>query len=195
MKTQDTYNQKKHGINALRYKAIAHRSSLVAACMMSLILCFSARPTIAEPNDANTPETAAQSTGQEPNQPPKPTIDDAKIATSAPKLAPKSTRRDWLIAGAPKTDLARKIWRERITVPETNEGGDRKEQLQQLIARIRSIEFKPKEPPHEPIVVLEQTPPPEPNITTLEPTDQNYLEVQPEQTAPPKSQAPTIGSN
>jgi len=190
MKTQDTYNQKKHGINALRRRVIAHRSSLVAACMMFLILCFSARPTIAEPNDANTPETAVQGTGQEPNQAPKPTI-----APSQAELAPKSTRRDWLIAAAPQTDLARKIWRERITVPEGNEGGDRKKQLQQLIDRIRSIEFKPKEPPHEPVVVLRKTPPSETNIPATEPTDQNQPETQPKQTETPKPQIPTVSDD
>jgi hypothetical protein len=210
MKTKNTYNQKKYGVDALRRLTIAHRSSLAAACMMSLILCFSARPTIAgsgsapadanspeisKPNDANTPKIPAESAKQEPNQPPKPTIDDAAVAPSSPELVPKSARHDWLIAGTPKTDLARKIWTERITSPGSNEGGDRKKQLQQLIDRIRSIEFKPKEPPHEPIVVLEQTPPPEPNITAVEPADQNHLEVQPKHTAPPKPRPGTVSDD
>jgi tetratricopeptide (TPR) repeat protein len=209
MKTKNTYNQKEYGVDALRCRTIDHRSSLAAACMMSLILCFSARPTIAgsgsapadanspaisEPNDANTPKIAAESAKKEPNQPPKPTIDNAAIVLSSPELAPQSARRDWLIASAPKTDLARKIWTERITSPESNEGSDRKKQLQQLIDRIRSIEFKPKEPPHEPIVVLEQTPPSEPNITTVEPADQNHLEVQPKHTASREPQTPTVSN-
>ncbi|MHC4740806.1 MAG: hypothetical protein ACYS8Z_02775, partial [Planctomycetota bacterium] len=144
MKTQDTYNK-----NLFRlHRPAACPSVPLLACVMSVILYLLSAPAIAasesapaepnapkiaQPDDPNSPQTTPQNTATEPNQPPKPTIDDAVTSAAAPQPAAKSARRDWLIAGLPKSDLARRVWKERITVPQEDEAGERKIQLQQLI--------------------------------------------------------------
>lgn len=202
MKRQETYSKKQFGSD----RSAACRSLSFFACITSIILCLGSAPAISgepaasEPNapsiaGPNDPNTLAQSTAAEPNRPPKPGIDDAAVLTpSARHSKPESARRDWLIAGLPESDLARKIWRERITVPQDDEAGDRKIQLQQLIDRIRSIEFKPQEPPQEPIIVLEQTPA-EPNTVSLEPADRNLPETHPTQAFSFKSRKPTVSDD
>ena len=66
-----------------------------------------------------------------------------------------------LIAKSPTTHLGRQLWQARINTPEDKGSSQRKNKLQQIIGQIRSVEFKPQEPPTEAFIVVE--PVPEPN--------------------------------
>ncbi len=138
-------------------------------CLMSLLLCLLVAPAIAYP--ASSPTDANDQGSNKPNE------------------------ADWLIAKTPKTDLARNIWRDRIGTPQDPEENKTKDQLQQLIKRIRAIEFKSPEPPHEPAVTREPEPQIEPNLMKVGPPDQNLTDAQQTAAGTPKPQFPTVSQD
>src|SRR3990172_4226364 len=147
--------------------------ALGLSCLMCLLLCLLITPAIADP--ASTPTHANNQDSNKPNG------------------------ADWLIAKTPKTDLARNIWRDRISVPQNPEENKTKDQLQQIIKRIRAIEFKPPEPLHEPVVTasplaigVEPVSQIEPNLIKVGPPDQNLIDARQMATSPPKPQLATV---
>ncbi len=68
-----------------------------------------------------------------------------------------------LIAQSPTTDLGRQLWRDRIANPEDGKTSEGKDELQQLIKQINSIEFKPQAQTPEPLIVVEPIRKAEPN--------------------------------
>jgi len=144
-----------------------HRPSIAAFCLICLFLCLSLiAPAIADPASAPT---------------------DANNQDSD-----KLNGADWLIAKTPKTDLARSIWRDRISVPQNPEENKTKDQLQLLIKRIRAIEFKPPEPVHESAVTREPEPQIEPNLIKVGPPDEDLIDARQMATSPLKPQLATV---
>jgi len=180
--------------------------------MMCLLFCLLTSPAIADPSsalpdpnsplihgpanaqpadtpgNANTPPSSVQRTGIQSKRPSESATDsDAAQRSSTEDFnQPKGT--GWLIAKTPKTDLARNLWRDRMTVPKNPEENNTKEQLQQLIKRIRNIEFKPPEPVHKPVVTVTPISQTEPNLTVVELPDQNLVDIQQTQKTTPKPQ-------
>ncbi len=115
-------------------------------------------------------------------------------SSSAPPDANEPKGADWLIAKAPTTDLARGLWRDRMTVPKRLKENKTKEQLQQLIKRIRTIEFKQPEPVNKPVVTVTPISQIEPNLTVVELPDQNLTDVRQTQKNTPKPQPGTLSN-
>ncbi|MBN2271152.1 MAG: hypothetical protein JXN61_11090 [Sedimentisphaerales bacterium] len=159
--------------NIVRLNTQTHRHSLAASCLMCLILSFVISPAIADPQS-----TPTDANNREPNKP---------------------NGADWLIAKTPKTDLARNIWRERMTAPQNQKENKTKEQLQQLIKRIRAIEFNSPDSEHKSVAAasptaigVEPIAQIEPNPAEAAPPDQNLTDVRQMQAAPSKTQPATI---
>ena len=184
---------------------------LRVSCLTCLLLCLFTSSALCDPNspsipahphaqptdtpgDANRPANTVQNTELQPKRPPEPTTDTGIPENSPPQdlNAPKGA--DWLIAKTPTTDLARDLWRDRMTVPKSLEENETKEQLQQLIKRIRTIEFKPPEPAHKPVVTVTPISQTEPNLTVVELPDQNLIDVQQTQKTTPKPQPGTVSN-
>ena len=153
----------------VRLNTYTHGPSLAACCLTCLFLCLLITPVIADP--ASTPTDANNQDSNKPNG------------------------ADWLIAKTPKTDLSRNIWRDRIGVPQNPEENKTKDQLQQLIKRIRAIEFKPPEPVHEPAVTREPEPQIEPNLIKVGPPDENLIDARQTATSPLKPQHATVAQD
>lgn len=62
---------------------------------------------------------------------------------------------DLLIAKSPVTDLGRQLWQARISVSEDDKSSQSKNELQQIIKQISSVEFKPQDRTLEPLIVVE----------------------------------------
>lgn len=146
------------------------------------------------PNDPNAPAATLQDAKPQAKGQPKPTVELDAIADSAPQTPAKPQNDGWLIARKPTSDLARKIWRDRMSVPKSPKKNETKNQLRQLIDRIRTIKFKPQEEIHKPVVIVEPIVPPEANTTIVHPQDQNQIEIPQEQTAQSKSQTGTLSA-
>jgi tetratricopeptide (TPR) repeat protein len=65
----------------------------------------------------------------------------------------------------PNSHLQRQLWRAAISIAKVEQDNRSKNELKRVIERIRSIEFKPREQPREPVVVVEPSPTTEPNKT------------------------------
>ena len=159
--------------NIVRLNTYTHGPSLAACCLMCLLLCLLIAPAIADP--ASTPTDANNQDSNKPNG------------------------ADWLIAKTPKTDLARNLWRDRISAPQNPKENKTKDQLQQLIERIRAIEFKSPEPVHKSVAAasplaigIEPISQIEPNPPKVGPPDQNLIDVRQMQATPSKPQLATI---
>jgi len=186
---------------------------------MCLLLCLLISPAIADsastPTDANNPSAAGPSHAEATNDAndanaPASSVQSAEFQSkgspdsathfgtaenSQPQDFNKPNGADWLIAKTPKTDLARNIWRDRISVPQSPEENNTKDQLQQLIKRIRAIEFKTPEPVHESVVAaspratgVEPVSQVEPYLIKVGPTDQNTIDARQMAASPPKPQ-------
>jgi len=184
------------------------------ACMMCLFLCLLTSSAIADtssappdansplitgpdytqPGDANTPPTSVQTTQLQTKPPPDSATDSNAVQSSSPQDFNKPKGADWLIAKTPTTDLARNLWRDRMSVPKNPEENNTKEQLQQLINRIRAIEFKPPEPVYKPVVTVTPISQIEPNLTAVEPADQNLIDVQQTQKTGTKPQPGAVSN-
>ena len=71
----------------------------------------------------------------------------------SPKPA-SSTQNDLLIAQIPITESGRQLWQVRISVPKDTNDAQSKNELQQIIKQISSVEFKTQELAPKPIVVV-----------------------------------------
>jgi len=65
----------------------------------------------------------------------------------------------------PNSHLQRQLWRAAISIAKVEQDNKSKNELKRMIEQIRSIEFKPREKPREPVVVVETSPTTEPNKT------------------------------
>jgi len=222
MKASDTHNSRITGILPVPATGEdirgACRLSLTISCLVCLLLCLLTSSAIADsssappdpnspsilahphaqptdtPADANRPTKTAQNAELQPKRPPEPTTDTGTLESSSPQDLTEPKGADWLIAKAPKTDLARGLWRDRMTVPKNLKENKTKEQLQQLIKRIRTIEFKPPEPVHKPVVTVTPISQIEPNLTAVELPDQNLIDVQQTQKTATKPQLGTVSN-
>ena len=67
------------------------------------------------------------------------------------------------LAKNPTTDLSRELWQARISTSKDKKSSLSKNELQQIIRQIKSIEFKPKEQTPKPLIVVEPIRQTEPN--------------------------------
>ena len=65
-----------------------------------------------------------------------------------------SLQNNLLVAKSPTTNLGRQLWHARISAPEDKENKLSKNELQQIIKQVGSVEFKPQEQPVKPIIVV-----------------------------------------
>jgi len=83
----------------------------------------------------------------------------------------------------PNSPLQRQLWQARISVAAKSEKNKRsKNELKQIIERIRSIKFKPRKQTPEPVIVVEPAPTTEPNETapdTAVPKEPGKKEIEP----------------
>ena len=222
MKASDTHNNRITGIllvpTAGKDIRGACRLLLTVSCLTCLLLCLLTSSAIAgsssappdpnspsipalphaqptdTPGDANRPTNTVQNAELQPKRPPEPTTDTGTLEGSSPQDLNEPKGADWLIAKTPTTDLARGLWRDRMTVPKSLKENKTKEQLQQLIKRIRTIEFKPPEPAHKPIVIVTPISQTEPNLTVAELPDQNLIDVQQTQKTATRPQPGTVSN-
>jgi tetratricopeptide (TPR) repeat protein len=147
------------------------RACLRAFCLTWLLLCLHGSPAIAR-----------LSPGQPgPNNPSPSTLAEAPTDTTADsnsQIAEEPPARNWLIAKSPTTDIGRKLWQTRITLPNSNNDTGSNDDLRRIIELIRSVEFKPRNTPPKPLVTLESPAQPEPNETAAEPSPGKNAETQ-----------------
>ena len=60
-----------------------------------------------------------------------------------------------LIARSPTSQICRQLWEARITSPKDEMPGKAKNELQQIIKQIKSVQFKPKDQTCEPLIIVE----------------------------------------
>jgi len=81
-----------------------------------------------------------------------------------------------------ETSLTHQLWRTWISLPKSEEDKKNKDELQQIIKQIYSIEFKAQNKTPEPVIVVEQTQTNEPNKTladTEPPEEPKEKEIEP----------------
>jgi tetratricopeptide (TPR) repeat protein len=81
-----------------------------------------------------------------------------------------------------QTSLTHQLWQAWISLPKNEEDKKNKDELQQIIKQIYSIEFKPQNKTPEPVIVVEQTSTNEPNETladTPSPKEPKEKEIKP----------------
>jgi len=89
-----------------------------------------------------------------------------------------------------ETSLTHQLWRAWISLPKNEEDKKNKNELQQIIKQIYSIEFKPQNKTPEPVIAVEQTPTNEPNKTladTKPPEEPKEKEIKPKLSYQPVS--------
>jgi len=67
------------------------------------------------------------------------------------------------LAKNPTTDLSRQLWQARISTSKDTKSSLSKNELQQIIKQVESVEFKPQEQTPKPLIVVEPTRQTEPN--------------------------------
>jgi hypothetical protein len=75
------------------------------------------------------------------------------VANLAVRVDTKSS--DLVIAGSAATDPGRQLWQAGISVSEDSKSGQNKNEVQELIKQINSVEFKSPEQPSAPLIVVE----------------------------------------
>ena len=65
----------------------------------------------------------------------------------------------------PNGHLQRQLWQARISAAQSEKNEVSKNELKRMIERIRSVKFKPRKQPPEPVIVVEPAPTTEPNET------------------------------
>jgi len=172
--------------------------SLRAFCLTWLLLCLHGSPAIAKlssalpdpnnpspstlaeaPADPNASKTPPDEQRLRQHQDPKPATDTT--ADSNSQIAEQPPARNWLIAKSPTTDIGRKLWQTRITVPNSKNDTGSNDDLRRIIELIRSVEFKPRNKTPEPLITLESPTRVEPNETASEPSPGKNTEAQPPQ--------------
>ena len=68
-----------------------------------------------------------------------------------------------LIAKSPTTELGHKLWQARISSPKDRDPSKSKNELYQIIEKIRSVKFEPQDKSAEPLIVVEPAPKTEPD--------------------------------
>jgi len=152
-------------------RKIAAGLCLRAFCLTWLLLCLHGSPAIAKLSSAQP----------DPNNPSPPTLAEAPTDTTADsnsQIAGEPPARNWLIAKSPTTDIGRKLWQTRITVPNSNNDANSDDDLRRIIELVRSVEFRPRNKTPEPPVTLESSAQPEPNETAGEPSPRKNTETQ-----------------
>jgi len=71
-----------------------------------------------------------------------------------------------LIAKSPTTDLGHQLWRARISNPKDRDPSKSKNELYQIIEKIRSVKFEPQDKLAEHLIVVEPAPKTEPDETS-----------------------------
>ena len=86
-------------------------------------------------------------------------------ASGVPGVAAKVDKKQphLLIAKSPTTSISRQLWQARISVSKDRKPSQSKNELQQIIKQISSIEFKPQDQTSEPLIVVEPIQKAEPN--------------------------------
>jgi len=144
---------------------------LRAFCLTCLLLCLHGSPAVAKLSPALP----------DPNNPSPPTLAEAPTDTTADsnsQIAEEPPARNWLIAKSPTTDIGRKLWQTRITLPNSNNDTGSNDDLRRIIEMIRSVEFKPRNKTPEPLVALESPTRVEPNETAAEPSPGKNAQTQ-----------------
>jgi len=144
---------------------------LRAFCLTCLLLCLHGSPAVAKLSPALP----------DPNNPSPPTLAEAPTDTTADsnsQIAEEPPARNWLIAKSPTTDIGRKLWQTRITVPNSKNDTGSNDDLRRIIEMIRSVEFKPRNKTPEPLAALESPTRVEPNETAGERSPGKNAETQ-----------------
>jgi len=144
---------------------------LRAFCLTCLLLCLHGSPAIAKLSPALP----------DPNNPSPSTLAEAPTDTTADsnsQIAEGPPARNWLIAKSPTTDIGRKLWQTRITVPNSKNDTGSNDDLRRIIELVRSVEFKPRNKTPEPLITLESPAQLEPNETAAEPSPGKNTETQ-----------------
>ncbi len=169
---------------------------LWAFCLTCMLLCLHGSPAVARlspaqpdpnnpspsalaeaPADANASKTSpANGQRLRRHQDPIPVTDTT--ADSNSQIAEEPPARNWLIAKSPTTDIGRKLWQTRITVPNSKDDTGSDDDLRRIIELIRSVEFKPRNTPPKPLITLESPAQPEPNEIASEPSLGKKTETQ-----------------
>ena len=147
------------------------RACLRAFCLTWLLLCLHGSPAIAKLSPALP----------DPKNPSPPTLAEAPTDTTADsnsQIAEKPPARNWLIAKSPTTDIGRKLWQTRITVPNSKDDTGSNDDLRRIIEMIRSVEFKPRNKTPEPLAALKSPTRVEPNETASEPSPGKNAQTQ-----------------
>jgi len=187
MKTKDQNNNRSSGIGTAGPAILAWRT-LFLICPL---LCLSPSQAVArslpehrDPNSISSPTPAGV--------PGDPNVTKTHGQIPEDQAPTQLTGGNWLIAKTPTTDLTRRIWRDRITVPKNSQPGSHQNDLRQIIERIRAIHFKPPEQPPKPVVVVEPLESTEPNDHAVEPVDHNNTNVHQPRPAQPSPPSGTI---
>ena len=166
---------------------------LCAFCLTCLLLCLHGSPAIAKlspalpdphggvalaeaPTDANASKTPPDEQRLTQHQDPKPAT--GTTADSNSQIAEQPPAHNWLIAKSPTTDIGRKLWQTRITVPNSKNDANSDDDLQRIIELVRSVEFKPRNTPPKPLITPESPAQPEPNETAGERSPGKNAETQ-----------------
>jgi len=85
---------------------------------------------------------------------------DGYAQNSSKQLSTKVGKKQGhlLIARSPTTDLGRQLWQARISNPKNNPNSKGKDELYQMIEKIRSVKFEPQDKSAEPLIVVEPAP-------------------------------------
>ena len=90
---------------------------------------------------------------------------ELSLSPSSQNEAPKVVKEPshFFLAENPTTDLSRQLWQAEISVSKDTKPSLSKNELQQIIKQVESVEFKPQEQTHKPLIVVEPIRKTEPN--------------------------------
>ncbi len=198
MKTNNDSKKQNYGLKSEFPATAGFRTCLCAFCLTCLLLCLNGSPAVARlssglpdpnnpspsalaeaPTDANAPKTPPAGPDEQrlrQHQDPKPATDTT--ADSNSQIAEQPPARNWLIAKSPTTDIGRKLWQTRITVPNSKNDTNSDDDLRRIIELIRSVEFKPRNKTPKPLITLESPAQPEPNQAAVGPSPGKNTETQ-----------------
>ena len=91
------------------------------------------------------------------------TIADIAPLNFAAKIDKKLPNGSFIIVPRPGSHLTRQLWKDRITITESESDNKGKEQLKQIIRKIRSVKFQPQQQTPEPAVLSKPARKTEPN--------------------------------
>jgi tetratricopeptide (TPR) repeat protein len=139
--------------------AFSFKFWLCVFCLSFLAFCFPAYPTRAQ------------------TLPEQPDTTNPSVAQVDENL-PQSS---YVVAENSNNPLKHRLLQDSISIPEGEEDKTSKNELQQLIEQIRSIEFKPQDEAPKPIIIVEPAPTAEPNETSSDTqTTEEPVEKEPE---------------